>query len=108
MIIILSIDPTTISEENLTQLQKESSEIETQQIPRPREDVFDILELIYEKNSTGVKPSYTEVGAELGISKPTSRKRIRRLIAGGYVVEIEKGNRKVLELTQKGRNVFFK
>ena len=65
--------------------------------------MFEIVELIFDKNNAGIKPSYTDIGSELGISKPTSRKRIRRLISAGYVVEIEKGNKKVLELTQKGR-----
>jgi Mn-dependent DtxR family transcriptional regulator len=64
--------------------------------------------MIYEKNSSGSKPSFSEIGDELKLSKPTFRKRVRRLINGGYVVEITKGNKKVLELTQKGRSLFFK
>ncbi len=107
-VVILSIDPSTISEEELNLIQKEMSEIEQRQVPRPSEEQFEIIEKIYEKNSSGIKPSFSEIGAELGVSKPTFRKRVRSLIANGYVVELTKGNKKVLELTQKGRSLFFK
>jgi len=107
-IVILSIDPSTISEEELNLIQKEMSEIEKRQVPRPSEEQFEIIEKIYEKNSSGIKPSFSEIGSELGVSKPTFRKRVRSLISNGYVVELTKGNKKVLELTQKGRSLFFK
>ncbi len=107
-VIILSIDPSTISEEELNLIQKEMSEIEQRQVARPGEAQFEIIEKIYEKNSSGIKPSFSEIGTELGLSKPTFRKRVRSLIANGYVVELTKGNKKVLELTQKGRSLFFK
>ena len=107
-VIILSIDPSTISEEELNLIQKEMSEIEQRQVTRPGEEQFEIIEKVYEKNSSGIKPSFSEIGTELGVSKPTFRKRVRGLIANGYVVELTKGNKKVLELTQKGRSLFFK
>lgn len=107
-VIILSIDPSTITEEELNLIQKEMSEIEQRQVARPGEEQFEIIEKIYEKNSSGIKPSFSEIGAELGISKPTFRKRVRSLISNGYIVELTKGNKKVLELTQKGRSLFFK
>ena len=107
-VVILSLDPSTISEEELNLIQKEMGEIEQRQVPRPSEDQFEIVEKIFEKNNSGIKPSFSEIGNELGISKPTFRKRIRSLVANGYVVELTKGNKKVLELTQKGRSLFFK
>ena len=107
-VLILSIDPFSISEDEMALIEKEMSEIEQRQVPRPNEELFEIVEKIYEKNSTGIKPSFSEIGAELGVSKPTFRKRVRRLISGGYVVELTKGNKKVLELTQRGRGLFFK
>jgi Mn-dependent DtxR family transcriptional regulator len=89
-------------------MKKEMSEIEARQVPRPGEDLMEIAQMIYDRNSSGIKPSFSELGEELKMSKPTFRKRVRRLIAGGYAVEVNKGNRKVLELTQKGRSLFFK
>jgi PAS domain S-box-containing protein len=107
-IIIVSMDTSTMKEDELNIMQKEFNEIELRQIPRPPEELFEIAKLIYERNSAGIKPSFSEIGAELSLSKPTFRKRVRNLISSGYVVEVSKGNRKVLELTQKGRSLFFK
>jgi Mn-dependent DtxR family transcriptional regulator len=102
------MDTSTMKEDELNIMQKEFNEIELRQIPRPPEELFEIAKLIYERNSAGIKPSFSEIGAELSLSKPTFRKRVRNLISSGYVVEVSKGNRKVLELTQKGRSLFFK
>jgi PAS domain S-box-containing protein len=107
-VVIVSMDTSTLKEEELSIMQKEMSEIELRQIPKPSEELFEIAQIIYDQNSSGLKPSYSEIGDELKLSKPTFRKRVRLLINGGYVVEITKGNRKVLELTQKGRSLFFK
>lgn len=107
-IVILSLDPSTMAEDQIAVIQKEMGEIELRQTPKPPEELFEIAQVIYDRNSTGVKPSFSEVGEELKMSKPTCRKRVRRLIAAGYAIEVTKGNRKVLELTQKGRSLFFK
>jgi len=108
-IIIMSIDPSTLGEQELRSLEKECDEIESmlEKKKLPKEQ-FKILRFIYEENLIGVKPSYTNLGSELGISKPTVRKRIRLLISAGYVLEIEKGRNKLVELTEMGRNLFLK
>ncbi|MCK5024448.1 MAG: PAS domain S-box protein [Thermoplasmata archaeon] len=106
-VVILSIDPSTISEVELNLILKEMNEIEKRHISRPSEDLFEIIDIIYKKNNSGIKPSFSEIGAELGISKPTFRKRVRSLIANGYIMELTKGNKKILVLTQKGRSLFF-
>lgn len=108
-IVIMSIDPSTLSKQELTLLEKESAEIE----PRPEKkklpkEQLKILRYTYEDNIIGVKPSFTKIGQELGISKPTVRKRIRLLVSAGYAMEIIKGRIKVVELTEMGRNLFFK
>ena len=108
-IVIMSIDPSTLSKQELRLLEKESEEIVT----RPEknklpDEQFKILRYIYEDNIVGVKPTFTQIGQELKISKPTVRKRIRFLISMGYVIEIVKGRNKVVELTEMGRNFFFK
>lgn len=107
-IVIVSMDTSTMKEDELNVMQKEFNQIELRQTPRPSEELFEIAQLIYDRNSAGVKPSFSEIGEELALSKPTFRKRVRNLISLGYAVEVTKGNRKVLELTQKGRSLFFK
>ncbi|MDO9536760.1 MAG: PAS domain S-box protein, partial [Thermoplasmata archaeon] len=107
-VVIISMDISTMKEDELNVMEKETNEIEQRLVPKPNEELFEIAQLIYEKNSSGIKPSYSEIGEELKLSKPTFRKRVRRLINAGYAVEVTKGNKKVLELTQKGRSLFFK
>jgi PAS domain S-box-containing protein len=108
-IIIMSIDPTTLRNQELRLLEKESAEIEPRidkrKIP---EELFKILQFIYKENGMGIKPSYINIGQELKISRPTVRKRVRNIISAGYVFENVKGKNKILELTEMGRNLFYK
>jgi DNA-binding MarR family transcriptional regulator len=108
-VIILSIDPTTLNNRESRQLEVECNEIKPRMEKKMlAEEQFKILRYIYGNNIVGVKPSYTDIGSELGISKPTVRKRIRILLNGGYVMEFSKGRNKFLELTQAGKNFFVK
>jgi PAS domain S-box-containing protein len=106
-IAILSIDPSTIEKRELRLLEKETREIELHTKTRLPEDLLEILRFTYEQNTGGIKPSYSDIGKEAGASKPTVRKRIKNLISKGYIVESKKGLYKVVELTDKGRNLFF-
>lgn len=108
-IIIISANSGTLSTREQRLLEVECRDI------KPRldkkmlaEEQFKLLRYIYECNIIGVKPSYTDIGQELGISKPTVRKRIRLLISAGYVMELVKGRNKIIELTQMGKNFFIR
>jgi PAS domain S-box-containing protein len=107
-VIILSADSTTLSEKELRLLEKETMEVKPQIKKMIPEDLFEILRFVNEYNLTGVKPTYTKIGDELGISKPTVRKRIRQLTNAGYVVDATKGRSKIVEMTEKGRSLFLR
>ena len=107
-IVILSIDPSTVNDQELRLLEKESNEIVPTHKAALNESLLEVLKLIYLKNTLGTKPTYNIIGTGLEISKPTVRKRIKSLISTGYVSGVKTGNRKVLELTEKGRNLFLK
>jgi PAS domain S-box-containing protein len=106
-IVILSIDPSTIDKQKLRLLEKETMEIESLSKARLPEDLLELLGFVYEQNTIGVKPSYGDIGKEVGASKPTVRKRVKRLISSGYALESKKGLYKVVELTDKGRRMFY-
>jgi PAS domain S-box-containing protein len=106
-IFILSIDPSTLEKRKLRLLEKETREIELQSKARLPEDLLEVLSFTYEQNTSGIKPSYSDIGRETGASKPTVRKRVKNLISKGYMTESKKGLYKVVELTDKGRNLFF-
>ena len=107
-VIILSIDPSTLSEKELRQLEKDTMEVKPLFKKMIPEDLFEVLRFVNEYNLTGIKPTYTKIGDELGISQPTLRKRVRQLLHAGYVRQDTKGRTKVMELTEKGRAIFWK
>lgn len=106
-IIILSVDPSVLEENELKKIEKETHSVEQMHKGKLSDDLLEMLQFIYKWNTQGVKPSYTDAEHELNISKPTARKRIRRLIFGGYLTEIVKGRRKVLEITEFGNTVLM-
>ncbi|MFX0207440.1 MAG: HTH domain-containing protein, partial [Candidatus Hodarchaeota archaeon] len=72
------------------------------------EENLEVMRFIYQQNNLGIKPSYSDIGKKLEISRPTARKRIKRLVATGYLIDSKKGNSKVLELTEKGKLLFLR
>ncbi len=54
---------------------------------------------------SGVRPSFNMVTAEVGASRPTVRKRLRRLSSLGYLNWEKQGNRKLLSITDHGRKL---
>lgn len=106
LVILLTIDPTTINDQKLSLLDKETKEITPRFMAKVPEDKLEILRFAFKMNNLGMKPSYSEVREELQISRPTVSKRIKHLVATGYLTETIKGNRKILELSQKGRLLF--
>ena len=107
-VIILSVDPKTIPKQYIHSLKKETKTVEPRFLVRVPDNMLDILRVVYQQNNLGVKPSYTDIGNELELSKPTTRKRIKELVATGYLEEQKSGNRKILELTEKGLLLFKK
>lgn len=108
LVVILSVDPTILPKHNIRSLEKETKEIEPRILFRVPDEWLGILRFVYQQNSLGVKPSYTDIGNELELSKPTTRKRLNHLVATGYLNEQKSGNRKILELTEKGYFLFRK
>ena len=63
---------------------------------------------IQDCNIIGKKPTFSDIETDLDISKPTVRKRLRVLTYDGYTIISNKGRTKIVELTEKGRRLFFK
>jgi len=107
-VVVLSVDPSTLSAQEIRLLGKEGREVESRVFVRLPEDLLEILRFIYEHNALGSKPNHSQVRQELGISKPTMGKRIKRLVNTGYVTENPRGRSKILELTYKGMRLFLR
>ena len=106
-IIILSLDPSVLSEKEVILLEKETEKLEAHPRLTIPKKMTEILRAIYEYNIVGESPSYTVIGDGLGVSRPTIRKRIQKLISLGYVSEVMRGRRKYVELTESGRSLRF-
>jgi len=107
-IVIISVDKFTLTELQIHNLEKETKGIELRSLATLSEENLDVMRLIYQQKNLGMKPSYSDVGNELKISRPTARKRIKRLVAKGYLVEHKRGNSKELDLTEKGKLLFLR
>ncbi|MFX1505656.1 MAG: PAS domain S-box protein [Promethearchaeota archaeon] len=107
LIVILSIDSVTISERELRVLEKEAYQIEPRFMAKIADEFLEILRFVYQQNNLGAKPSYADIGEEFKISRPTVRKRVKQLIATGYLHEHKKGKSKQVDISGKGRMVFL-
>jgi len=104
--IIISADPVLLSDIEMRLIEKETfniSPIEKAMLP---ENMLEILQYVYNKNIIGIKPTFSDVGREIDITRPTIGKRINYLASSNYVSVSIKGRNKVVELTEKGKELF--
>jgi PAS domain S-box-containing protein len=105
-IVILSIDPSTLKNRERTLLEKETRKVEPVHKVKLGDGLLDVLRFVYVQNNQGMRPSYNEICTELGVSKPTVRRRMKVLISEDYVKVVVKGSRKLVTLTEKGTSLF--
>ncbi len=107
LFMIISTDPTNLSEDQLKLLEKETMEIASQHQGDVSRDLLAILKYVYNQNNIGVKPTYTDIRKAFSISKPTLQKKLDSLISKGYITTNTKGRCKFVELTEKGWHLFY-
>lgn len=105
-VLIISIDPDTLTNQEICLLERETKELKLKDEPDLPEDLREVLEFVYQENRDGRKPSYSEVGKYFDIVRSTTRRRIKRLKNRGLLVDTAKGRYKVLKLTEKGGTLF--
>jgi PAS domain S-box-containing protein len=107
-IVIIAIDPSILNDKELRLLEKEclalTTRVNKDKLPLK---VIKVLKYIYQENIKGIKPSYSDIGQELFMSKPTVRKFIRSLIKNGHLKEYISGRKKNIEITDNGRNILL-
>ncbi len=105
-ILILSVDPSTLTEQQLSLLEKETKEVELRIKPGIPEELYEILEYVYEENKRGRKPYHRDVAEKFGVTKVTAVKRLKTLKSMGLLRDEKKGRYKALEVTDHGRAFF--
>ena len=104
--VIISSDPDLFSHVEMKLIEKETTDIppiEKEKIP---DNMLEILKFIYNKNLIGIKPTFSDIGREINITRPTIGKRMSYLTSSNYLTVSVKGRNKVVELTNKGRELF--
>ncbi|MFQ6089643.1 MAG: DUF835 domain-containing protein, partial [Candidatus Methanofastidiosia archaeon] len=105
-ILIISANPEILSRRMVAMLEAETQRISSRLKIRLKPEIHDILRFIYTKNRVGERPLYKDIGREFGITRATVRKRIAFLKSHGLVFEERRGRRKLLQVTEKGREQF--
>ena len=104
--IIISADPEVFTNIEIKLIEKETKEITPIEKEKLPDAMLEILKYIYNKNLVGIKPTFSDIGREIDITRPTIGKRIGYLTSSNYITVITKGRNKVIELTDKGRELF--
>jgi len=105
-ILIISLDPEILEKNELLLLEKEVVEVKLKHEPDFPEDLYEILEFVYEENKRGKKPARKDIEKKFTISRTTARKRINKLKHLELVMDKEWGKYKILVLTDKGKTYF--
>ena len=105
-VVVLSLDPATVEGRFLRALEKETLAVEPRSRPTVTADQQDMLGYIHRQSLLGARPTLTELGRALKLSKPTARKKVRDLVRRGFLALSPRGRTKLLELTDLGRRVF--
>jgi PAS domain S-box-containing protein len=109
-ILLLRINPSIISQKQISILSEEFNKLPSQKITDIRldEGLLNILNFINLENNRNLLINYTKIGKKFSISKITAKKRIELLISKDLIYSKEKGKTKYLYMTDKGKNIINK
>jgi PAS domain S-box-containing protein len=104
LIVLMSIDSAALTEKTIRLVEKETHEIlPSESLRKISDKLLDVIKFIDSMNRELTRPTYSQIGAELEMSKPTVRARIKQLVELGIVAEKSHGRMKMVELTDKGK-----
>ncbi len=104
-VILVSLDDSTLSSEKLALIRQELQEVSFSDSMILNEPLYEILVYVYDENKRRKMPSYKTITKNFSITKTTARKRIHVLEGKGLIKIITQGKFKLLEVTERGRNL---
>ncbi|MCC7572821.1 MAG: PAS domain S-box protein [Candidatus Methanofastidiosum sp.] len=104
--VIISVDSEIFGNVEMKLIEKETKDISPIEKEKLPENLLEILRFVYAKNVVGVKPTFSDIGREINITRPTMGKRMSYLTLSNYIIVSTKGRNKIVELTNKGRALF--
>ncbi len=105
-VLLFSIKPELFTPQQVALIERETQPLEPRNIAELSEDLREILEFVHGENREGRRPTHKEISNRFGFSRMTRLKKLKRLKAQGLLAESRRGNFKVLEATEKGRELF--
>ena len=105
-VLLLSVDPEILTQKQIKLLKKECGTIKPKQHDLPPE-VYEILRYVYMQNRIGKKPSIKEITQKFGVARNTAKKRIRYLEGKEFLRVVKAGRLRLIEVTEKGRELFY-
>jgi PAS domain S-box-containing protein len=109
-ILILRVNPSIINEQQHSILNEEFDKIPSQKIKdiQISEELFEILEYIQKENMMNKIVSYSRIGSMFHISKITVKNRIESLLDIGLIYVKKQGKTKLVNITEKGKNILIR
>jgi len=104
-VLLVSIDPSTLSRERLALLTQELEDITNADKTALGEPLYSVLLFVHTENARRRMPSFKSITKKFMITKTTARKRIGELETKGLLRILTEGRYKFLEVTEKGRAV---
>lgn len=104
-IIIISINPNTLTGSQLVSIEEEAQDISSlirKEKPKLPKDIYEILEFINNRNSENRTVVFKNISREFNITKPTTKKKLIELEKLGFIEIEEHGRVKSLSVTDKG------
>jgi PAS domain S-box-containing protein len=104
-VLVIVVDPGTLSDQQLSLLEKETHKVKAKYHVELATDLQDILEFVKNENDRGRNPVHKDVMKTFNITRPTATKKLKELKSKELVVEKKWGRFKTLVLTEKGKEV---
>jgi PAS domain S-box-containing protein len=106
-VLLIVVDPDTLSDRERIRLEKEVQKVEPKYRIELEESLLEILRFIKKENDLGRKPAHKDVMKAFGVTQPTATKKLKELKNLGLISEKKDGRFKVLELTERGKEVLY-
>ena len=106
-ILLLYVNPSFLNQTQISIFEEEIQRIPSQQITDIRldEELFEILNFIDNESKSNLYVNYGKISKRFSISKITAKKRLEVLINKGLILSKKQGKTKILNITEKGKNL---
>lgn len=104
-ILLLSLNPQTVSGEQMALLLEELEDLTNADKISLGEPLYSVLLFVHSENNRKKMPSFKNITNKFEITKTTARKRIYELESRGLLRILSQGRYKFLEVTERGRSI---